>query len=661
MSDARRLGVDVGGTFTDLVLVDGDAVLVAKVPSTPTDQSQGIAAGIDRLGADVASLARFAHGTTVATNAVLERTGARVVLVTTEGFRDVLEIARQDRPHLYDQWADRTPPVVPRELVVEAPERVLHDGQVLRPLDDPEAVAVRVRELDPEAVAISLLHAYRRPDHERAIAAALDGVPVSLSSEILPVFREYERTSTTAMNAYVRPVMERYLASLERLLVHGHGMTCPVEVMRSGGGTFRAARAAATPVHTLLSGPAAGAWGAAAVGRAIGEGQLLGFDMGGTSTDVTVIANGRPETATDGEIDGLPFAVTTTDIHTIGSGGGSIAWIDAGGALRVGPRSAGAEPGPACYGKGGTLPTVTDANVVLGRLPADSRLGGDLPLHPELAHAAIAGLADDLGLTVEETALGVLRVVEAQMVKALRVVSVERGRDPRSHALMPFGGAGPLHQAALARALGVPRVIVPRSPGVLCALGLLAAAPTTEAVTTVLTPLAELDAATIEGVTSRLAESARRELALGCTVEAVAALRYAGQGFELEVDLPPGVDPNALGSEFHAAHRRRYGYDQPDAGVELVNVRVTARAEVAELALPEASSGTGAEAARVDSVEVYVGAARREVPRYDRAGLGHGDRFTGPAIVAGVDATVFVEDGQHVEVDRYGNLLIEEA
>ena len=691
-----RLGVDVGGTFTDLVLASEESIGVAKVPSTPVDQAEGIGAGIERLHLDVASLTRFAHGTTVATNTVLERDGARIVLVTTAGFRDLLAIARQNRPRLYDLDARRPAPVVDRDMVVEVEERVGADGAVRIAMTDAEVarVVAAVRDRAPEAVAIALLFGFLTPDHEERLEAALTdlGVPVTRASALLPVVREVERTSTTVLNAYLVPRMSRYLGSLEERL-RGLGLASAVEVMRSGGGTFTAGLAAREPVHTLLSGPAAGAWGAAALGRAAGVTELIGLDAGGTSTDVTLISGGRPATTADGVIDGLPFAVTATDIHTIGAGGGSLAWRDAGGALRVGPRSAGAVPGPACYGAGGTEPTLTDAQVVLGRLDPDVRLGGTLPLRPDLARDAVGRLAADLHLDVVACAQGIVRVADAQMAKALRVVSVERGRDPRGFALVPFGGAGPLHQAALAADLGCSQVLVPAHPGVLSALGLLAAPVTVDRARSRVADIAALTTADLAAGWKELADEALATLGeQGVEVAAQrrsADLRYRGQAFELEVTAPgaggaddhaepgrigardrvePGragardrVEPTELAASFHAAHRDRYGYDQPDEPVQLVTLRVRMEGPAPQLPLERLSGGGSAADATLATRPVVLDDGTVDAAVIDRARLGAGARLRGPAVVVGVDATVWVAPWQQGEVDEHGLLVLTET
>lgn len=658
-----RLGVDVGGTFTDLVLDDGEQLHVAKVPSTPGDQAKGVLAGLDRMGIDASELTRFVHGTTVATNAVLERRGARTVLVTTHGFRDLLEIGRQNRPSLYDLFADRPPPIVPRDLVVQAVERVSAEGKVIRSLDDPGAVAEAVRALEPEAVAVCLLFSFLHPAHERALGEALNGLPASLSSDVLPVFREYERASTTALNAYVSPVLSLYLRSLEQGL-RSLGLRCDLEVMRSGGGTSSAAEAARLAVHTLLSGPAAGAWGAAAVGAAAGFPDAIAFDMGGTSTDVTLIDGGRPRATSEGAIAGLPFAVPSTDIHTVGAGGGSVAWADEGGALRVGPRSAGADPGPAAYGRGGPDPTVTDAYVLAGLLDTEWPLGGVLSLHGQPAVESVAGLASTVGVDPAECARGILRVAEAQVARALRVVSVERGRDPRRYALLAFGGAGPLHQGPLARELGCNKVVVPRYPGVLAALGLLAAPPAMDVVATRVGDLGSVTEAELAKAWSDLEEQARailtRQGVSSARVVLSADCRYRGQGYELGV-VPERPTPGELTEGFRRAHLERYGYEHEHEPVELVNLRVRAEGEAPSLPTNRLAPGRGSKHARLRTRRRLVGDEEVNCPVFRGDLLGPGDRLAGPALVASVDSTCLLLGGQRAEVDGLGNLVIEEG
>ena len=482
-----RLGVDVGGTFTDLVLheVESNRLEFAKTPSTPADQSEGVTTGalqlVNRLGISPQAIAFFIHGTTVATNTLLERKGARTALIVTRGFRDVLQIGRQDRPDLYDWTIRRTEPIVPRRLRFEVTERVLHTGEVIEPVSDADVAGIvrRLEEEQVEAVAVCLLHSYAHPAHERqvgeAIRKALPDITLSISSEVAPEFKEYERMSTASINAFVAPVMERYLRSLQAG-IEAQGIDSDLHIMQSNGGTMSADAAVEKPVHTILSGPAAGVIGSVGLAAQAGELNTISVDMGGTSFDISLCYQGEVRRTQDSEIDRLPIKVPMVDIHTLGAGGGSIAWIDPGGALRVGPHSAGAAPGPACYGQGGAEPTVTDANLLLGRLSPDAFLGGLMKLDIGLARDAVRDrIAEPLGLGIEEAAEGIVRVVNAGMIKGIRVVSVAKGYDPREFTLVTFGGAGPLHAAELASELNIPKVLVPIAPGVTSALGLLMA------------------------------------------------------------------------------------------------------------------------------------------------------------------------------------------
>src|SRR3954452_10735570 len=485
------LGVDVGGTFTDAVLVAGGELHTAKAPTTPADQSQGvmaaIAAVVERAGADAGDVELFAHGMTVATNALLEGRGARTAFVATEGFTDIVELGRQARRDLYRLCAAWPAPFAPPQRRFGAPERMGPAG-VLRELEDPDAVADAVAACEPEAVAVCLLHAYRDPSHERALGAALrarlDGVHVSLSHEVVGTFREFERAATTEVDAALSPLVGAYLRALAKRAA-AEGLPEP-RIMQSSGSLAELEAVAGHAALTVLSGPAGGAAAAALVSAAADEPHLLCFDMGGTSCDVSVVEGGMGREAAGRAAGGRPLALPMVDIHTVGAGGGSIAWRDAGGALRVGPRSAGAEPGPASYGRGGTEPTVTDANLVLGHLSADAPLAGDVELDADAAHAAVDRLAGGLGLDVQACAEGIVRVANAEMVRALRVMTVERGVDPRRFALLAFGGAGPLHAAAIADELGMTTILVPRASGVLSALGLAAADRRADAQRTVL-------------------------------------------------------------------------------------------------------------------------------------------------------------------------------
>ncbi|RME72830.1 MAG: hydantoinase/oxoprolinase family protein, partial [Chloroflexi bacterium] len=577
-----RLGIDIGGTFTDFVLFDEQTgrYQTFKALSTPHDPAEAVLSALEARGLNRPAV-KIVHGSTVATNALLERKGAVTALVATAGFKDVLEIGRQNRPDIYDLFSRRPPALVPPALRFEVQERVDHTGQPLIPLQsgDLPRLLADLRAAGVESVAVSLLFSFLYPHHEQQIAGYLRqaGFFVSVSSEVLPEFREFERTSTTVINAYVSPVMDRYLARLEQELA-----TTDFRVMQSNGGSISADQARREAVRCVLSGPAGGVVGAVYAARTAGYSRLLTFDMGGTSTDVS-LCDGDIQTTTETEIDGLPVRVPMIDIHTVGSGGGSIGYVDAGGALRVGPESAGAHPGPVCYGQGGQRPTVTDANLVLGRLAADHFLGGQMPLDAPAAEQALhrlgreAGLSPQPGLTLAQTAaLGVIRVVNAHMERALRVISVQRGHDPREFTLVSFGGAGGLHAAALARSLGIPRVLIPPNAATLSAFGMLAADVVKDYVRTVMcsgdTPYRDL-AGQIAGLEQQaLADLAAEGLpAEQIHLERLVDMRYRGQSYELTIPLRAG-----FAADFHDAHRQTYGYARPDAAVEVVNLRLRA-------------------------------------------------------------------------------------
>ena len=677
-----RLGVDVGGTFTDLALYDTetDRLEFAKTPSTPVNQALGVAAGIrelmDRHAVSADSIDFFIHGTTVATNTLLERKGAKTALIVTAGFRDVLQIGRQDRPDLYDWRIRRSDPLVPRHLRFEAQERVLHTGEVLMPMEDEvlDQVIERVKDANVDAVAVCLLHSYANPAHEQAIGDAirreLPDVPVSLSHEILPEFKEYERMSTTTINAYVAPVMERYLRRLEASIADV-GLKSDLYIMQSNGGTMGAETAIDRPVHTILSGPAAGVIGAVAIAQQAGKPNSISIDMGGTSFDVSLSYKGEVRRTQESELERLPVKVPMVDIHTLGAGGGSIAWIDPGGALRVGPQSAGADPGPACYGNGGTEATVTDANLVLGRLGATSLLGGTMTLDAELARKVISErLADPLGLTVEEAAEGIVQVVNASMVKGIRVVSVSKGYDPREFSLVAFGGAGPLHASELADEMDIPSVLVPVAPGVTSALGLLMADLRHDFAQTVLKPGSELSPTEITNWYEQLETQAMEQMSReGVSAEEVSLVRaadarYVGQGYELEVLAAPGKleqsDVEEIMERFHEAHVRNYGYASRDNPVEVVNLRVSALATMPRPDLAHDSQDTGGDASRalIGHRNVFFRNEPRKTGIYDRSRLQPGDVIEGPAIVEQLDSTTVVWEHQTAAVDNYLNLLL---
>ncbi|MGD2103211.1 MAG: hydantoinase/oxoprolinase family protein, partial [Acidimicrobiia bacterium] len=620
MGERTRVGVDVGGTFTDLVaLVDGRLV-TAKVPSTPSDQSDGTmnALGESRvldLGVEV-----FAHGMTVATNALLERAGARTALITTEGFRDVIEIGRQDRPSLYDLTQNHPPPLVSRGFRFPIRERVDPTGVVV-PLSDEEIdrVVSLVEAAGAEAVAVCLLFSFLVPDHEKRVGARLHerlpGIHVSLSHEVLPEFREFERLSTTVADAYLGPRLSRYLENLAQR-TSAAGLPAPV-VMQSSGGVFDISEAARRPARCVLSGPAGGVVGAAFVGAAGGHRDVLTFDMGGTSTDVAPIVDGNVQITTSSELAGVPIKFPMVDVHSVSAGGGSIAWVDEGGALRVGPRSAGAEPGPACYGLGGGDVTVTDANLFLGYLADRAELGGKVTLRRDLSEKALIELSRKTGLDTPETAQGVIDVANAEMVRALRVISVERGLDPRGFALSAFGGAGPLHACAVADALDIPTVLVPKPSGVLSALGLAISEMRNDYVVTYHGSLSEDSLPEIEELYSGLesmvpADDVERELTR------LADVRYDGQSFELTVAADELME---LEDAFHTAHERLYGYRMSGEPIQVVNLRLVATVPAD---LPDLGDTGPSGAEPVGHREIVVESERHEAAIYDRDRLGPG-------------------------------------
>lgn len=653
------IAVDTGGTFTDLVMWHEGGTEVLKILSTPDDPAgavlEGVAELVRRLPAG-ASPGRVVHGTTVATNAVLERRGARTVFVTNTGFSDLMTIGRQNRPALYSLEVRRAEPLVGRDRCLEIEGRIDKAGVELSAVG-PAALGEliqRVSQLKPEAVAVCLLHSYANPVHETRVAArlreALPDVPVSSSHQVLPLFREYERAVATTLNAYVQPAMAAYLRRL------GAQLPCDLLIMRSDGGTAPADDVATQPVHTLLSGPAGGVVGARRAGQSAGLERLIAFDMGGTSTDVSLI-DGQAALTAEGRISGLPLAVTTIDIHTVGAGGGSIGWRDAGGALKVGPQSAGADPGPACYGQG-DLPTVTDAHLLLGRLPARLRLGGAIALKTGRARGAINALAATLGTTAEETARAIIEVANARMVRAIKVISLERGHDPREFTLVCFGGAGGLHACELADALEMGRVLVPQAPGLLSAVGMLNADLRHEFTRSLLTKVPagaappESVAQTIEGLrgdaTSYLesigvpAESQRLEVRCD--------LRYEGQSFELSVSAD---DLGQVGPDFHRLHNQRYGYSMSDRTLEWVAVRVQAVGLKAECPLfaganrPDQPSKPGKRTGQTTYGQVF-----------DRGLLAVGQTVAGPAVVTEYSACTLVPSGWGLEVLADGALLL---
>jgi len=677
-----RVGVDVGGTFTDVVVVDEETgeYSVTRTPSTPKDQSVGVEEVLKKISQkskiSYGDITRFVHGTTVATNALLERKGAKSALITTKGFRDIFEIARQTRPDLYDFWAKRPRPPIERHLVFEVSERVQFDGKVLKELDQNEAkqIAEKLRENSVESVAVCLLHSYANPTHEETLKSILSrelpDVHLSISSEILPEIREYERTCVTAINAYVLPRVERYLMNLlerkDRL-----GIRPTIHVMESNGGIMDAKVAGRRSVHTLLSGPAAGVLAAKYLSRLTGERNLITLDMGGTSTDICLMEGGEYYLTTEREIAQFPIRVPVIDIHTIGAGGGSIAWVDEGGALIVGPQSAGADPGPACYNTGGTEPTVTDGNLLVGHLNQDNFLGGEIRLFPDKANSAIKEHLSILGGDAVENAEGILRVVNSNMVKGIMVVSVQRGYDPRKFDLVAFGGAGPMHAAFLARELGIRRIIVPPNPGNFCAFGAVLANVRYDYVTTCLKSVDDLGVDEYNSIYERIKNRGTKDMAVegfsqdNVLFTSTADMRYRGQTWELTVPTPGVVrspqDLERIAQDFHAIHKRTYGYDMKDEQVVIVNLRTAAIGEVPSVRMKKRTSESEntSSAARTDSRQVFSGGRHIEYQIFDRTRLVSGNTVVGPAIVEEYGSTTVIPPDMRARVDSYDNIIID--
>jgi N-methylhydantoinase A len=651
------LGVDVGGTFTDLAYWDGRRLHVGKT-STTEDQADGVIRGAQELIGQK-SLPVLLHGTTIATNTLLERTGARTALVTTSGFADVIEIGRQERPSLYDTFVDRPPALVPRQLRVEATKRD-RSGQELKSnawLDD--LVASR-----PDAVAISLLYGFDQAGTETeirdAIAARVDNVPISMGSQVAPEFREYERASTTVLNAYLGPSIGTYLRKLVARIVNGR-VAGDVLVMRSSGGLMDAKSASQLAAAVVLSGPAGGVIASASLGKTLGARLLVSFDMGGTSTDVCRIDEGRPQIAYERSVGGYPCRMPSIDIHTVGAGGGSIGWIDPGLSLRVGPRSAGAQPGPACYARGGTEPTVTDANLVLGRLDPKARLAGSVPVRIDLARATLAVLGERLGMGPEKTALGILEVAEAHMERAIRTVSVAQGVDPRAARLVAFGGAGGIHATSLARRLEMQSVLVPPYAGVFSALGLLLSPPRIDlARSLVVTP--ERDGTELDRAINELADLARRDFnrRMGrplAELRTIVDVRYRGQSHETPIPYGAGEGWPVLTSRFHMAHQSRNGFARAEDPIEVVTIRAEAvgRASLSWADLPEVRSDGEA---RVGVRTLLTATGQVDATVWRRSGLGAGDEVVGPAVIEEPEATTYLAAGERATVHPCGALEV---
>ncbi len=655
-----RVAIDTGGTFTDCVYLAAGELQVLKVFSTPTDPSQAVLNGLARIS--VGKPLDVRHGTTVGTNTMLERKGARVAFVTTAGFEDTIAIGRQTRSKLYDWFVPLPVCLVPRPLRFGVPERVSAEGEILRsPTEEElESLVNEVRASGAEAIAISLLFSFANPETERRVEAALGrlGLPISTSHRILPEFREYERSSTTVVNAYLAPTMQNYLLQLEQSVASHHGGG-RVDVMQSSGGIISARSAAPEPVRTVLSGPAGGVIGACHVARRAGFERIIGFDMGGTSTDVFLsdAASGGAQLTRESLVAGVPVSMPMLDIHTTGAGGGSIARFDAGGMLRVGPESAGAQPGPICFGRG-TMPTITDANLLLGRLDQDSFLGGGVQLDQRrtarIMHEQKGPLA-----SAEEFASGILRVVETQMEKAIRLISVERGHDPRQFTLVAFGGGGPLHACSLARALRIPTVLVPALPGALSAIGILLADAVRDYSRTVMLPGDAIE--TLEDNFVELEQRGVAEFAaegLQGMAQRTVDVRYRRQGYELNVPFDKQSPAQSIAA-FHRLHQQRYGFCDVSKPVEIVNLRLrmVAAGEPYAPAYREPVPGDGSGACYAER-PVHFAGKFLTTRHYRREGLAAGDAIQGPAMITEYTSATALPPGCGAQVDGYGNLIL---
>jgi N-methylhydantoinase A len=673
-----RLATDIGGTFTDLVGFDEQtgALTIGKASTTPDDLPQGVLDAVDAAGVSLDDVAELVHGTTVVINALTERRGARTALVTTHGFRDVLEIGRGNRPDMYNLVSRKPPPFVPRRHRFEIRERVDRDGVVLRPLEleDLEPVVAACRRDGVEAIAVCLLHSYAHPAHEQevrdALAGALPEVPVTISSEITREWREYERTSTAVLNSYVQPTVDRYLGELERRLAES-GLRPGLQVVQSSGGTTSLQAARRTPIRLVESGPAAGVIGAARLGERLGEPNVLYLDIGGTTAKCSLIEGGEPTTTTEYRVEwrpdyaGYPIMVPVVDIVEIGAGGGSIAWVDEGGSVRVGPRSAGAEPGPACYGRGGQSPTVTDAKLAAGVLDPEYFLGGRLRLDPSLAADALRRLGDGLGLAPAELANGIIRLVNANMISALKLVSVRRGHDPRDFVLVAAGGGGAMHAAALGAELQVKRVVVPPHSGVFSAWGMGLAEARADAAQTRVLPASTSTARELDVIFAGLGQEVTAALAAqgsgagSVRCERSADMRYHGQEHAVRVPIAPGpVSVEMVVADFHALHRQKYTFELESEPVEIVTCHVSGLAARAALPPPPARPATAAPVAKGRRRVDFDADGVHDAAVFDRHALPPGFSVGGPVVVEEETTTALVHPGQTLEVDESGNLVV---
>ncbi|MEM8687964.1 MAG: hydantoinase/oxoprolinase family protein [Pseudomonadota bacterium] len=673
-----QVGVDVGGTFTDVFASERQSgrLVSHKVPSTPHDPSVAISNALkllkERFDVEVEAIDQFCHGTTVATNALIQRKGGKIALITTAGFKDLLTIGRQVRPLIYDLQADYPAPLIPAEHRVEVHERIGPKSEVLSDLTDEEVsrVAEKVAELQPDGVAICLLFAFLNPGHEQrlrsALGARLPGVDLSTSHEVQPVFREFERFSTTVLNSYLQPVMSRYIHAVDGIITE-HAPAADIGINQSSGGLMTVDQAARFPVRTALSGPAAGVVGAIEAAGRSGVKAIITLDVGGTSTDVCLVRDGAVPLSFARHVAGFPIRLPSVDVNAVGAGGGSLIEVGPDGLMRVGPLSAGADPGAACYGKGGSLPTVTDANLVLGRLPEEIA-GGDMHLDIALAREALDPIARHFDVSVEEAAVGALRIVASNMVRAIRAVSVERGHDPRQAVLVPYGGAGGLHAIEVAEALGVTQVVVPPDPGILCARGLMVADRSEVFLATRRTRL-EGDLSALHQMGQGLAEQAESWLAgqrrPGAT-QASADMRYVGQNYELTIDMPHDFRwlPDELDSIkqlFHAEHERAYGHADPSMPIELVSLRFTARVPAEPVKGASAPAQNNAPSSWPERPVWFTAEAAESAKVARREQLAAGVSVPGPAVIEQADATTLVWPGWTAVLDETGNVMLEKA
>jgi N-methylhydantoinase A len=662
--------MDIGGTFTDFVVVENGATRSGKVLTTPANPAEGVLDGLQQFVKAPDAIEFIVHGTTVGLNAFLERKGTRVLLVMTEGLRDAYSIARHDRKELYALRYHKPDRLVPRRDVAEVVERLRWDGTVETPLDHAsvEAIAERIRAEGIEAVAICLIHAYTNPVHELELRdllqAEFPALSITLSHEIAREWREYERASTAVLNAYIAPRVERYLSTLEHELGERRVPT-PLYVMQSNGGITSARTARAEPIQTLLSGPVGGTIGGAALSRTTGHLNLLCIDMGGTSFDLSLVVGGEPTVSSETELEGLPVLMPLVDIHTIGAGGGSLAWLEAGG-LRVGPQSAGADPGPACYGRGGTEPTVTDANLHLGRLDSGYFLGGRMALDEDAAEQALARIGVQLGLDVAELAEGVLAIINARMADAMRTITVKQGIDPREYALVAFGGAGPMHAMWLAEELEIREVIVPWSPGTFSAWGMLRTDMRHDVVRSFYRPLADLDVADVAAALHALEEEGATLLeqeGIGADERYSARsadMRYVGQEYTVTVPLGREIRLDEVDATFHDAHRVRYGHSTPGAPVEFVNLRLAALGRIASHVSPYAAPAA-AEDPLLGTRRVAFAGTWHDTPVLLRERLPAGWRLEGPVVIEEPSSTTIVPPGGDAALDEHGNIVITRA